>query len=465
MVADSAHPWASRHPLAPPPLGARARLLPASARLAWNSAFPDGESAGPVWAGRGVTAEARAGAALRAGPLWVRVEPVLFWAENRAFPLMENGREGAQAYADGRRPTTIDLPQRFGGAPYMRLDPGESTVSLTAGSVSAGVSTAAQQWGPGRAHPLVLGTHAGGYPHAFVETATPVNVGIGRLHGRVAWGRLAHSEYTVMADSAARFASGAVVVFVPRGLPGLELGATRFFHLAWPEGGPGVAELLAPFGALAKASVDSTGLGADGRSGRENQLASVFARWVLPRAGLEVYGEYAREDHAWDLQDFLLEPDHARGYMLGFRKAWSPGGRLAALRGEVVNTRPSHVDAVRLAAPFYVHTGARQGHTHRGQVLGSPFAYGGGGSVLGFDMYHPRGRWSVEWSRARAGGGETRAGLGGPADVLHTLGAEVLLLRRGVDVSAAVAGTANLNRYHLRDVYNLNASLGVRVGT
>ncbi len=472
LLPGQAHPWSRRFALRNDSAsGFRAVLLRPTARIAYNSGFPYGMNDGPVWAGRGVTAAARAGAALRAGPLSLRVEPVLFWAENRDFELMPTGRSGRLAYADGSNPGSIDLPQRFGDGAYTRLDPGESTLRLDALGLAAGVSTAAQSWGPADDLPMLLGNNAGGFAHAFAGTSVPVRTPLGRVHGRVIWGRLEQSDYSVVEGPASlRYATGFVGVFSPRGIEGLEIGAARFFHVEWPANGVRELGLLKAFEGITKASLDETGQGSDNRSADDNQLASVFARWVVPTAGLEFYGEYGREDHNWDLLDLALEPDHQSGYTLGFRKVWrSDAARMVSVRGEVQNTQPSHLARVRQEGPLYSHFALRQGHTHRGQLLASPFGYGGGGSVFAADVYRPWGRWSVAWTRGRLGEQgrdflETGTVHPRGTEVVHSLGGEVLLFRRRLDLSAGVTGSANLNRHFNRDAYNLSVHVGARAG-
>lgn len=459
---DSAHPWTSRTEERRPFARVSGGLLRPSARAAYNTGFAYGYNDGPVWRGRGVTVEAHAGATARVGPLSLRVEPVVFWAENREFALMPNGRTGEQVYADGRSPRNIDLPQRFGDEAYARVDPGESTLRLDVAGFALGASTAAQQWGPSRELPLILGNNAGGFAHVFAGTSSPWNTPIGRVHGRVLWGSVSQSDYSPMqGPGSRRFATGMVAVWMPRGLNGLEIGGSRFFHLAWPEDGLSSGYFTKIFEGITKASVDSSGVGTDGRSSPDNQLASVFARWVFPRAGLEVYGEFAREDHNYDLLDFALEPDHQAGYTLGAARAWRPSPtRLASVRIEVQSTEPSTLARVRRQPAFYRHDNALQGHTSRGQVLGSPFGYGGGGSIVAADLYHPRGRWTAQWVRTRMGG--TLAA--DSADVMHTLSAEGVFFRGPVDLVGGVAWSANLNRYNGGDAHNLNAQFGVRVG-
>src|SRR5690606_35961536 len=120
----------------------------------------------------------------------------------------------------------------------------------------------------------------------------------------------------------------------------------------------------------------------------------------VPNTGLEVYGEYAREDHNCDARDFFLEPDHDSAYLLGARRTW--GGERESwtvVRGEVMNAEISHLFRVRPQTRFYRHGSLRHGHTFQGQVLGAPDGYGGAAAELAVDRYKPWGRWTVDWQR------------------------------------------------------------------
>lgn len=483
LAPGAPHPWAARVDLAPretpqPEFG----WIRPTAQLIVNSAFPYGFNDGPVWAGRGATLAYQMGFGLRYGRLSVTVAPQVFWAQNAAFELAPTGPDRS-IYADGRlfsddRFSPIDLPQRFGDGGYARIDPGQSTLRLDLPGIAVGLSTANQHWGPADEQPLILGSNAPGYLHGFLGTSSPLDLWIGKVHGRLVWGRLEHTRYAPLARSQtgirgrARFTSGLVGVFTPRGLPGLELGLARFFHEDWPAGGPGARNFLKPLEAFLKAGLADGGSAGDG-SDPDNQLASVFLRWVFPGSGLEVYGEFARNDHSWDLRDFFLEPDHNSGYLLGLRHAWQwEGARLLALRGEVLNTRIGHVHQVRTPqVPFYRHGTLRQGHTHRGQLLGAPAGYGGGGALLAVDYYHPAGRITTAWRR------ELRQERGNywwdhsperlapdALDVMHSLGVETLLFRGRWDITAGLAGVYNLNRDYRGDVFNLNGMVRVSVG-
>jgi hypothetical protein len=464
LPADTAHPWAQRYRLQRDTArGLRVQWVRPRVETIYNSAFPNGSTPGPAWAGRGLTTVAQAGFSARLGPLSLSLAPVAFRAENAAFELTPHVRPETPAFRDPRAPNNIDLPQRFGEGAYQRLDWGESSLRVDGLGVAAGISTAAQQWGPAAQHPLLLGTNAGGFTHAFAGTAAPLNLGVGRVHGRLVWGRLDASGYGPSGfDDDRRLMSGLLAVFLPRWLDGLEVGVGRFYHLPWPEGGPGLDHLLQPLESFLKQNVP------DADQTPDNQVASVFARWVLPASGVEVYGEFVREDHSWDMRTLLLYPEDLSGYLVGLSRAWRPSAeRAVVLRGEVMNTETSHWQRTNrgpVSIPLYRHSTLQQGHTHRGQLLVSPFGYGGAASVLGVDYYHPGGRWTAEWQRGLRG--ERRQAPGDrDMDVVQSITLDALLFLAGrLDLTARVAGMYNKNRNFRDDAFNLNAAVGFRWG-
>jgi len=438
-------------------------VLPADGGVIYNSAFPYGYNDGPIWAGRGLTGAISAGVAARVGPLSVQLQPMFFDAQNASFPLRPTGVAN-QPYWDAFYPTQIDLPQRFGNRAYHRLDPGQSSIRLDLGPAMAELSTADQWWGPAIENPLILGNNAPGFPHLALGTAHPVNIGIGSVHARAVWGRLDQSAYSpdTLADSL-RFMAGFVAEFSPRGVPGLELGATRFFHLQWPQNGILHAPFSHAFEGILKHSLAS----ASNPNGEDpdNQLASLFFRWAFPSARFEMYGEYGREDHNADIRDFWQELDHDAGYMLGFQRAWlASGSRVVALRGELLNTRISHLYQGRSQAPWYTHNlSVEQGHTVDGQLLGAPAGYGGAATNLAVDIYAPSGRWTVEWSRAARATSLADMDVGLRSDILQALSVERRYERGSLETFWGASGIWDLNRDFTRDRFNLNMRTGVRV--
>lgn len=467
---DSAHPWAERYGFRGRGDGLELNVHPVHTRAIYNSSFPHGANNGAVWAGRGLTTAVEAGVTARYRWLTLTLAPVAFRAENAEFEMAEHAYSAESPFADWRRPDQIDLPQRFGDGAYARIDPGQSTLRADVGGVAVGLSTANQYWGPASDFPLIQGNNAPGFVHGFAGTSRPVNVWIGRVHGRAFWGRLEQSPFAATApDSAVRFGTGVVAVFTPRGLPGLEIGGSRFFHLPWPEDGIGGEEIFKPLETFFKTNLYNVIAGPDTVESQKsvvaNQLASLFARWVFPESGLELYGEFATEDHRHNLRDWFLEPDHNTAYTVGFRKVWARDERrFWTLRGELLNAEPSHLDRTRFQAPFYVHAGARQGHTSRGQILGSPAAYGGAASMVAADYLHPGGRLTGFWKREvrQEQGDFLRTGEAERLDVMQSLGAEALVFSGRWEMFGAMEGVYGFNRNFSSDVANLSATLGLR---
>lgn len=454
---DSGHVW-ERQRLVVEGIG----VVAPEARMAYNTAFPFGYNDGAVWAGRGATVSAAAGITGRWGAFSATVAPTAFVAQNAAFTMRPNSFEGDLRFGHTRYQGIIDAPQRFGADAYGRIDWGQTTIRVDLAGAAVGVSTANQFWGPAVEHPFLLGTNAPGFAHAFLGTSRPLDIWVGRLHGRAIWGRLEQSDYsTVTDDRSRRFAAGLVATFTPRGIAGLEIGGGRFFHTPWPADGLTADDLLKPFEGILKQTLASEE-NPSGDQPRDNQLASLFARWVFPASRVEVYAEYGREDHSWDARDLWLEPDHISAYVLGIQRAWERAGGVLVGRAELLNARISHLQQGRGQSPVYVHGVMAQGHTHRGQVLGSHGGPGGGAAVLAGDYYTPGGRITVSWSRLMQA--EAFDGVGVPnaseADVMHALGADVRLFRRKFDVTGGVTAVQNFNRNGAGDAFNLNLTLG-----
>lgn len=467
LLGNATHPWSAHLSLEPDSShGLHWWEIPLTTAVRYNSRIPYGSNDGPVWAGRGATFSAQAGAGARWGALSVALAPMVTYTQNAPFPLMSNGQTGVLVYADGQFPYLIDLPQRFGSSPYVKLYPGDSYVRIDGRGLAVGFSTAEQWWGPAYDYPYLLGNNAPGFRHAFVGTEAPINLWIGRLHGKMEWGELDQSSYSSVTGSGARrFMSGFIGTFQPRGVDGLELGGARFFHQPWPPDGLRLRNFLKPFEAFLK---DKLGSNAD--TLKDNQLAELFFRWRLPHSGFEVYGEYGRDDHSADSRDLILEPDHMAAYVLGFAKVWgdSAHDRFRALRTEMINFEASPLLRDRLQGVTYLNNDVRQGHTEDGQFLGADVGLGSGSAArLTLESYYPDGRWSVFWSRRV----RREAAVFVPPfptdpralDVEHSIGVETLRFGRYAGLLTGVTGVYEINRNFTGDVFNLNVTVGGRV--
>ena len=143
----------------------------------------------------------------------------------------------------------------MGASPLTRLGPGQSFVELSFGPAALGYSAENVRWGRARRSPMMMGTTAEGFPHAFFELRgqdTPIGViEIGAL-----WGRLRESEFFSPDDgrddnlmsglAIAVRPSGLAIAVRPSGLPRLEIGLTSTLRTL-TQGGLRLADYLAFF--------------------------------------------------------------------------------------------------------------------------------------------------------------------------------------------------------------------------
>jgi len=459
----SEHPWIARFRTPARGGGVRAALIRPELELVENTGFPYGADDGAVWAGKGLTIAVSGGFELRAGALSVVVDPVFFRAENAAFALepVPATVRGAP-YNEPVTPGTIDLPQRFGPGAYQRFDPGQSTVRLDLFGFAIGATTASESWGPAITSPVILGNNAAGFPRLFAGTARPLNVGIGRVHGRWFAGQLGQSDWSPT-DTAGgkRLAAGIVVVFQPRGLENVELGISRFFHRFWPKDGVRASDFFIPFEGFLKQGLRNKDDPSAPGGTPDNQLASFFARVALPGSGVEIYGEYGREDHSWNIRDLAGEPDHISAYTLGVMRAWTDAsaGVLTTMRAEVTNARVTAIARGRGEGLLYEHSPLVQGHTQYGQLLGSPAVRGGSGATLAFDRWSSAGRVSVSFTRTGRAG-EAEGGLGRGATSALTL--DLLRFRGRLDFTARLGAVFQTGVKSAGDRAQLHAVAGAR---
>jgi hypothetical protein len=437
------------------------QAVPVAASLWYNTTYPFGWNDGAVWRGRGATMAVEGGFAVRWKFLSATIDPTFFMAENRRFALMAIRDSSTNPYADPLGSSYMDRPQRFGNRAYARVDAGQTTLRIDTYGLSAGVSTANQWIGPMSDWPFLLGNNAAGFPQLFAGSSAPWNVGIGSVSGRIFYGGLTQTAYMSLPDSnTGRFITGIMGSFSPAALPGLELGAARIFEYTWPAAGLGWEDYRKPFEAFLKEHVKPDGVSTEPNQRADNQLVSIFARWVAPRSGFEAYGEFGRDDHNYNARDAVLEPDHDASYGLGLRKAWrSAAGIVTGVRAETFNMEVSTLARGRPQGMWYGHSEARQGHTQLGQILGAGFAaVAGAGSLFGVERFSNAGERSA-FSLIRM---VMREGDAEPArDVQYALTGERTRRLGTFRLTYGATGVYNLHRYFAGDVGNVMGSISL----
>ena len=372
---------------APDGTGLRASLFAPELYSVWNSDLPYSNNDGSLWAGRGLSGRLRAGFQLAYGGLRLILAPEAGYSQNAGldehlYPEFLERQGGRLVHSVNAGRHSIDLPYRLGLEPISSVDWGQSTLALESGAVSAGLSSESQWWGPGVRNAIVLSNHAPGIPHLFLRTRAPVQTPIGSFSARWMLGRLrASPHFDSLGAPGLRSFSGVAATFQPRGQPGLVLGLARTVY-APVQGTGGVASHLADALIRWDQRYSTQEL-----SGSE-QIFSLFARWVLPEEGVELYGEWGRHELPTGPRDLLVAPEHSQGYTAGLQ--WvKPLGAGAALRlqTEVTNLEQSATFRSRPMGSWYASRSVPQGYTHRGQAVGAAIGPGASSQWLAGDYF------------------------------------------------------------------------------
>ncbi len=383
-----------------------------------NSSLPFGGNDGALWSGRGQNLRISAGGALAWGPLRLVLRPEWVVSTNDQYTVVDSttywapaldGRFSVHASPWNQYPYSIDLPTRFGEAGISLVDWGQSAFWLEHSALAAGVGTENEWWGPGMRNALLLSNNAGGFPHAFLRTARPLRTALGSFEARWMVGALRESAfYDTLAANDHRSLSAAAVTWAPAGVDGLTIGAARmvmaparnntqpfgrwldvFANTGRPNSVRPVAEQVGRWPADDPRFPLVDSVTPPGR----DQLMSLFFRWVFPRDGLEVYAEIGRAEMPRNAKDLLLEPGHSMGYTGGMQYLRPVGTGAVRLQGEFTYLERSSSYRHRPTGSWGTSLAARQGFTHRGQMLGAAIGPGSSAQSVGVDWLAPD--WGV----------------------------------------------------------------------
>jgi hypothetical protein len=346
------------------------------ADVTWNSDLPFSLNDGVQWAGRGLTFTTSGGIAARLGRISVNLAPQIWRTENLSIFVRPPGDTSRRGFSNPWHIGNIsaDLPLRFGYHGSTAIDFGESAIWATGRGVAAGFSNESQWWGPGIRNALLMSNNAGGIPHAFVRTASPVRTPWGDVEGRFMIGGLTESRFfDVHKWNNLRSLSGAVVTFRPSGEPGLTVGLERvvyanvsdMFTLAQHS-----LDVLARWGQWGGIRVPKNRHGAE-------QISGLFGRWIFPTSGAEVYGEWARLIGPSSLRSLLVAPQYSQGFTVGVQ--WvTPHPELPwyRLQVEFTNLEQSPTSRSADTVSFYTSAAVPQGYTQRGQIIGASIGPG-----------------------------------------------------------------------------------------
>jgi len=367
---------------------------PSLLRSVYNTSYPVERNNGPLWAGRGMNASLQAGVEASWGRFRAAVAPTVSAQQNREFETVMPPFAHLSQWVYPLWNPGFDWLQRFGDESFWEVTPGESYLRANVDWLAVSLSTENLWWGPTVRYPLLLSNTAAGFPHASLEMARPVWVGIGHVEGQILWGVLSESRfYNDDPEDDRRIFSGFTMSYQPAFFRGLHVGVSALLHQTIEDGRLQGGQLFDIF---------TNPLAVRGGNVAGNALGSLFFRWVHVESRFEVYGEWGREDHAWDLNDALSEPNHSQGWTLGLVNGTPLSGGWLKLSTEITNLHTTESGVVYRGVPrWYVHGDVKQGHTHRGQLLGSSVGPGSDAQFAAIDWFTGASRIGVFFERVR----------------------------------------------------------------
>jgi hypothetical protein len=375
-------------------------LLPIVWEQQTNTHHPQGINDGAMIPARGYQTLFRAGFYAQYGPLSIQLWPEFVYAQNSpfaGFPESYSDDTWARYYW---HLNNIDLPERFGNGPYHKITWGQSSIRLTFGSVSIGLSNENLWWGPGIRNTLTMTNNAAGFKHLTFNTVRPVHTFLGSFEWQLIAGRLDPSGYLPAGADRTfqgnrlynpkpdewRFLSGVILTYQPKWIPGLFLGATRAIQQYHTDVGGNLIDyfpVFMPYGLKAA--------GGDNRPKGQSRLYSFFLRWLWEKGHGEFYFEYGRNGYYWDKRDLEVEPHYSGAFIVGFRKL-IPMKRhkneymqvmmeftQLALNPTTINRNGYYSDS------WYTSGVVRAGYTQQGQIIGSGLGPGGNMQTLEVD--------------------------------------------------------------------------------
>jgi hypothetical protein len=356
-------------------------LLPISIQAQFNSDHPYGWNDGVMIPAKGLQTVTSVGIFMQYGPLTIQLQPELLYAANPQFETFNKNQYNVifARYYDVYN--NIDLPVRFGTGNYTRLYPGQSSIRLNYKAMSFGISTENLWWGPGIRNSLLMSNTASGFPHLTLNTIRPVKTILGSFEGQLIGGWLANTTFApiepdyiyfgtnlyVPKPDNSRYLAGVVLTWQPKWVPGLFLGFNQSSQ-RYTKDLSSIKDYLPLFSPVKGINAINNPIN------KQDQLNSIFMRWLWQKEHAEIYFEFGHYNTATDLRQSLLSPDDSRAYTFGLRKLLplnKSGNENIMIGVEVTQLQETSPERIANGESWYVSNAVRQGYTNRGEVIGA----------------------------------------------------------------------------------------------
>lgn len=348
-------------------LPGKLKYHPLMVDLNFNSYRPFGWNNGSMITSKGLQSRLSTGLMYTSQFLEVNLQPEIVNAANNNY-------------------TTSSQFGNYTRGPYRKIFLGQSYAELKLGKIGMGFSNENIWLGPGQQSALIMSNNAPGFGHLFFKTREPIRTPILDLEFNVFGGGLdqdsllnseSNMQKPVSFSRQWRYLNGITLTIQPKFIPGLYLGfnrALQFYGNRKDSSTIGFFNKYAPAVSAFFKNKINTQIDAPGENDGQDQIASVFMRFVFPKEHFEFYFEYGYNDFKANTRDFIQDAQHASAYTAGFKKLIKTSNQVYySISGEILQMAQSSNYTVRNAGNWYtVGSGSvAQGMTHFNQILGA----------------------------------------------------------------------------------------------
>ena len=264
-----------------------------------------------------------------------------------------------------------------------KIMPGQSNLRFDLGSFTIGASTENMWWGPGIYNSMLMNNNAPGFLHYSINSNRPIITAIGSIQLQLQAGFLQKDSsqgyenkrlQTAILDKNKRFYNSINISYQPKFLKNVYLGLTRTFQnytqLQSSNNNGFVYNYVPVFVAFFKKTYSDDTV-------KRDQIASVSAKWILPKEKVEIYFEFGFNDAKQNFRDLMMDMAHSSGYVWGFKKLkYLNNTQYINLNVEIARLAQTTSYLHRNAGNWYEHGGISEGYTNLNQIMGGGSGFG-----------------------------------------------------------------------------------------
>jgi hypothetical protein len=368
-------------------------ILSPSLRFLSETSFPFKLNTGEMLPGIGPQLLMQAGIFIDAPWFEAQIKPSFLWSSNQTYEWFPESHNPNRWKNFSIWYNYADHPPFLYQRNHRKIYPGQSYLALKYKDHGLRVSNESFFWGPGEYNSLLLSNQSEPFLHVKIHSITPIHVKRGKLTYELFGGFLKNSDTSRPVDfpqfyystlvykknKNIRYLNGIKLQLNPSILKDLSIGFQSLTQLYLKDAVKNFNYLPGMTYAMNKKEVQNIR--------QWSYYQSWYFKWTNEASQAELYGEWGRKGPRRGLKEFLIEPRIGTAYMFGFNKLTGLSNRMALYTGiEGIFLARQHLSEIQNPNSWYIDFNLPQGHTHKGQWLGSGIGPGSNRTTLDISL-------------------------------------------------------------------------------